>query len=264
MQVTSPPQLTFSLQTDNYLDQSFQRVLFPFRCLQHALFQSRFSIKHNFIKPHNRSYYIFSFFGTLCLFFYIYYFSVVIKNIDSTIEFFFKTNSYLPFIPFLIFYVLNIIQRNDHVKLVITIQKSFRLIKFNCKQYKECALWNWFGVFCHLFWVIFGLLFFQEIVLAIMFYVVAFHDVSLTYGISMIFLIKNGMVAWIAEVEYQCGNCLELEDRKRCEVFKKLFVAYEELMEAYVIFKRLFKISVSNFSSSVSLTSLYHKDIVCD
>lgn len=238
------PLFNLSLITDNYLDPRFQNVLFPYRFLQHLLFLSRFSIKYNCIRYHVNAYYLFSFFGSLCLFLYMYL-TITTLSVDRTpsLNFFPWLNALVLFFPFFLFYCINIVHRKEHVEIILKIQKSFRIVKF--KDYKICVMWNWFGVFSHFFWIILSLMLLQEIRIALTFYVMIFLDVNTTYGISLIFLIRNGMVAWISEVEYQCRICLELEEGQRCEVFKKLFVAYQDLMQAYAIYKKLFKIPVS-------------------
>lgn len=235
----------FNPINDNFLDRSFQKAIFPFQCLHHALFLSRFSIKYNCVRAHGRWYYMFSFFGISCLLLYMYKYVAVMfmASVNSLVDFFLWLNLCFAFLPFVMFYCINIIRRRNHVKIILKIQKAFRIVHY--KDYRQCMLWNWFGVFCHVFWVILSIGVLQDISVAASFYIMTYFDVNTTYGNSLIFLIRNGMTAWIAEVEYQCKTCLELEERKRCDHFRKLFQAYEDLMEAYCLFKKLFQFPVS-------------------
>ncbi|XP_035451887.2 uncharacterized protein LOC118277271 [Spodoptera frugiperda] len=72
------------------------------------------------------------------------------------------------------------------------------------------------------------------------------------------------MTAWIAEVEYQCKTCLELEERKRCDHFRKLFQAYEDLMEAYCLFKKLFQFPILFLALYTFFLSLMYVQIIIE
>lgn len=240
--------IDFSSITDNFLDKSFQNVLFPYRFLQHLLFLSRFSIEYNCIRPHGALYYIFSFIGTTGLISYMFFCTGPrsFKKISNVLDAFFVVNSCVLIVPFYVFYAINVIQRKDHVKLILKIQKSYRTVKY--KQYKQISLFgNWFGVFYHFFWILLSFILLRSIQISFSFYVMTFFDVNTTYGLSLIFMLRNGMTAWIAELEYQSKVCLEFEEKRRCCIFKKLFEAYEDLLEGFVIYKRLFRYSVSIF-----------------
>ncbi|KAF9800099.1 hypothetical protein SFRURICE_016976 [Spodoptera frugiperda] len=227
---------------DNFLDKSFQNVLLPYRLLHHSVFLSRFSIKHNCIRPHERSYYIFSLIGVICWIIYTYNYAIIpTDKFNELIDIFLMLNTYMLVSPFFVYYIVNVIKRMEHVEILIRIQKCFRIIHYN--KYRDTTTWNWFGIFCHSFWIIVSLVVLQDINIAISFYIINFYDIHTTYGMSMMFMLKYGMYAWISEVKYKCKISLELEERKRDQIFCKLFQAYEELMKAYVIFKSLFKYS---------------------
>lgn len=67
---------------------------------------------------------------------------------------------------------------------------------------------------------------------------------TLTYAASIITLIRDGIITWTSEFEDYIQTCLELEEEKYGDKFKKLFDAYINLMGAYHIFKRIFKFVV--------------------
>lgn len=67
---------------------------------------------------------------------------------------------------------------------------------------------------------------------------------NLSYGISIISIVRDGMISWISEVEYYSILSLELEDDKFKDKFKNLYQAYVTLMEAFDIFKKIFKFTV--------------------
>ncbi|KAJ8733170.1 hypothetical protein PYW08_001468 [Mythimna loreyi] len=59
----------------------------------------------------------------------------------------------------------------------------------------------------------------------------------------MIGLIMDGVVTWTSDVEYYSKICLELEE-KCDDKFYKLFQAYSNLLEAFDIFKKIFKFRI--------------------
>ncbi|PZC77079.1 hypothetical protein B5X24_HaOG200729 [Helicoverpa armigera] len=232
------------LITNNYLDRGFQNMLLPFRCLNHLVFISRFSIEYNCIRPHSRSYYIISFMGVLC---YIIFHSLKFFDANLTaipnqfIQFFLKVNIIMLLIPYAGFFILNVLHRNKHVQILLKMQKAFRII--NYKRYKLAILWNWFGVFRHIGGFIITTAYIRLLSVAEYFYTLIFFDVHITYAISLITLIRDGVITWIAELERHSQN-LEVDKDKHDERMKKLFQAYINLMEAYEIFKKLFQVAV--------------------
>lgn len=102
--------IDFSSITDNFLDKTFQNVLFPYRFLQHLLFLSRFSIEYNCIRPHGTFYYIFSFIGTTGLISYMFFCTGPrsFKKISSVLDAFFVVNSCVLIVPFYVFYAITL------------------------------------------------------------------------------------------------------------------------------------------------------------
>ena len=231
--------------TDNYLDRGFQNVLLPFRCFQHVVFLSCFSIKYNCVRPHRASYFIVSLIAILgFMAFHINgLFSKDNDNIDNSYMIFLtKIHVFLSVFPFGFFYVLNIIQRKDNVRLILKIQKAFRLINF--KQYKKAFYRNWFAIFRYSVGFIACTAATCDLMLAIYLYTMLFFDVVITYGVSIIALVRDGFVSWMAEVEYYCKMCLEIEEEVYDDKIKNLLEAYIYLMEAFDIFKNIFKFTV--------------------
>ena len=239
--------------TDNYLDSRFQSVLLPFRCFQHMMFLSCFSIMYNRIRPHRASYYVVSLIAILGS---IYFHASNISSFDYSevanpyMFIFLKVHVFLIGFPLSFFYVLNIIQRRDHVRLILEIQKAFRLINF--KQYKKAANRNWFAVLKYSLILILSVALTRELILVVYLYTTLFFDVILLYGCSIIALLRVGIDSWKAEVEFYSQMCLELEEEKYDDKLNRLFQAYGDLMEAFQIFKKIFKFIVSSDYCKVS------------
>lgn len=141
-------QININPITVNFLDKRFQKVLFPFRCFQHMVFLSSVSIEYN---PHRACYYIVSFIGVLvfiCFHLFIL-FSSDFVGVNLFTFVFIKVNVILVAVPIIFFNVLNIMQRKNHVRFILKIQKAFIIINF--KQYNKPALRNWSVILQHIF-----------------------------------------------------------------------------------------------------------------
>lgn len=208
------------------------------------VFLSSFSIEYNCIRPHRVSYYILSF--IIVLAFICFHLSNIISSdfneASSFILIFVRVQVTSIVVPTAFFYVLNNIQRIDHVRLILKIQKAFRLINF--KHYSKTATRNWIGIVRHFVGYIVCVALTRNVMIAFYFYTLLYFDVILTYGVSIIALIRDGITTWTSEVEYYSQICLELDERKYNDKFKKLLEAYINLMEAFHVFKKIFKFVV--------------------
>ena len=234
--------------TNNFLDKGFQNTLLPYQCIQHMLFISRFSIKYNSIRPHRVSYYIISFIGVLG--FIIFHMeNLLARKIEGAknqfLIVFVKINVVLLVIPFVLFFTLNVIQRKEHVQIILEIQRAFRLI--NYKDYKKSIRRNWLGLVWHIFFYSLSVYITFDLKLAVYFYTLIYFDVNCTYGVSVIALIKDGIIAWISEVEHYSILSLELEDEIYDDKLEKLYEAYIHLLKAFNIFKSIFKFAVRRY-----------------
>lgn len=238
-------QISIDPITNNFLDRKFQKLLFPYRWFQHIVFLSSFSIEYNCIRPHRISYYIFSLIGTLgiIIFHMQPFFTNDFDNVDNNfIIVFVKLNFILLLIPFVSFYVLNVVLRKAHVALILKIQKAFRLSNF--KAYKKPTMRNWSGILRHSLDFAISVAITRNFLVAGYLYTLLYFDVNLTYGVSIIALIKDGLDSWITEVQYYSKLSSEFGEDKYNDKLEKLFESYVNLMEAFDMFKNIFKFSV--------------------
>lgn len=237
-------QINLNPITVNFLERGFQNFLLPFRCFQHLVFLSSFSIESNCIRPHSASYYIVSLIAILG-FMTIQLIPLFLNDFDVITDkflLFFIVNIISLVIPFLAFYVLNIIQRQDNVRLILKIQKAFTLTNF--KRYKTATIRNWWLIFRHIVGYIISVTATGDLLSAVYFYTLLYFTVNITYAISLIALMRDGIITWISEVEYYSKTSLELEGEKCGDALRKLFQAYINLMDAFDIFKKIFKFTV--------------------
>ena len=232
--------------THNFLDRNFQKLLFPFRCFQHMVFLSSFAIEYNCIRPHRVSYYIFSLIGTT-MFICFHMEPIVTKDYDKIdnayIVIFIKVNVFLFAIHFVSFYLLNVILSENHVQLILKIQKAFRLSNF--KAYKKPIIRNWMAIVRHSIDFGISVAVTGEFLFVVYFYTLMYFDVNLTYGVSVIALLRDGMYSWISELEFYSKLSSEFGEEKYKEKLEKLLESYVSFMEAFDMFKNIFKFTVS-------------------
>lgn len=229
---------------NNYLDKNFRKLLLPFRLLHHMLFLSRFTIIHNTITPHGYIYYIWSFIGTFC--FIVYHIKYLKAENESYLSNQFLLNFenvhiFISVIPFFIFYFLNIIQRRDHVKLILKIQKVFRAIHY--REYRQTILWIWSLMARHFICLLLSIALIPNLKLALYLFTLIYSDVHISYAVCLINLIRKGVLGWISKVDHHVSLEADVQEQVN-EHFEKLFQAYVDLMDAYEIFKYIFKYTV--------------------
>ena len=249
--------------TDNYLDRGFQKVLLPFRCFQHVVFLSCFSIEYNCIRPHRACYYVVSLMailGFIAVHMYNLFWNEYDDKVIPYMIFFIRSHVFFSVLPFIFFYVLNIIQRRDHLRLILKIQKAFRLIHF--KQYKKVAKRNWFALLRYSLSYIACVAAARDLSMIVYLFTLLFFDALITYGGSIIRLIRDGIFSWMDEVEYYSKICLALEEENYDDKSKKLFQAYVNLLEAFDIFKEIFQFVVRSDLCGVCFCMLRQKQIL--
>ncbi|XP_075985577.1 uncharacterized protein LOC142982778, partial [Anticarsia gemmatalis] len=142
---------------------------------------------------------------------------------------------------FLLFYILNVIQSRQHVEMILHIQKAFRIVDY--KNYKKYISVKWGYILRNSGAYFMFLIAKLDIFVATYFFSLVYFDVNLTYARTITDLIIGGLSAWKSELQYHTKRCLELNVDEE-EIWKDLWQAYSDLMEAFNIFKTVFQISV--------------------
>lgn len=176
------------------------------------------------------------------------------KN-NTFFEFIIQFNVYMYMLSFMFFYIINVIQTKNNVRMVLKIQKALRII--NYKNYRNLTIWNWINVLRYFGNYFISISTICRFPLAIKLFTLIYFDVYTAYGISLITLMVDGMRKWISEVEYHSKISSELHEEKYNDCCKKLFLAYVDIMEAFHVFKRIFQISVRVTFCIISLLRKY-------
>lgn len=232
--------------TKNFLDQDFQRILLPIRITQYIFSLSKFHIKHNCIRPNGLYYNIISFLGMFIFLMLNLNTIVVEKNfkklsVSSFMFFSIFLSGSIYIVAYILFYIHNIFQSKKHVAMILKIQSALRNI--NYKMYKKFIFAHWRYVFRYAGTYLMLVILRMEIYVAVYFFSLVYFDIDVSYGKCINHLLRGGILAWISEVEYQTERSLELDTHEE-DIWRKLYEAYSELMEAYNIHKNVFQIPV--------------------
>lgn len=172
-------------------------------------------------------------------------------DIDD-IKFFFRSGKILIFsfsssylvsgTGYIVFYLHNFFSSTTHVRMIVMIQKSFRLIHFH--KYKNIIIDNWSYIVRH-FIPYFILIFLKvSIPVIIYFFSLVYFEVYIYYGVCLSKLLRGGIRAWMSELQYHTRVSLNINNKGE-NTWKILFQVYKDLMEAFSIFKSVFQVPVS-------------------
>lgn len=161
------------------------------------------------------------------------------KGFDMSIRvyIFVSTNMYIP--GFLIVYIINIRDTKKHVQLILKIQNAFRIIKL--RKYRHFIIFNWAYVLRYVGVILIFVILEERLTMAVFIFSLIYFDANIIYGISIINMIRGGVLTWLSEVEYL--NTMPDFDSKE-KVWPELFSAYRNFMDAFGIYKNVFQMSV--------------------
>lgn len=230
----------------NFLNINFQKVLLPTRITQHVVFLSKFCIKSNCIMPNGILYNIISLIGML-FFIFLYLSDGHVKGIGQTCAisyllcFNFTTTYTVSITGYILFYFNNVFTSKKHVKMIVTIQKSFRNIHFS--KYKYIIAENWSHILGHYVPYLLFIFVRLDTYVIMFFFSMVYFDVYVSYSVCLSKLLHGGLLTWISEIQYHTQVTLSVSHGKE-KMWTKLFEVYTDLMEAFSIFKDVFQVPV--------------------
>lgn len=232
---------------ENKLDKDIQRIIRPFNIILSIFFSSKFKIRDNHITESQKKYHLIIFF--LVSFFNVICINVMFSKRDSKDQIDFDLKSETVFLVlYSICYILlvtcNIIHSSTNVSLILKIQDIHRTININ-KNIKSFITWNW---------IFFFLLFCDYILTSIVYTrmdINHFVDVSadlftlafnfnLLYGIRLMSLLVKYLEEWTKNIQIMEAG----DNNVYCN---KLYVSYRNILEAYKLHSKIFRLLVSFF-----------------
>ncbi|PZC77087.1 hypothetical protein B5X24_HaOG200737 [Helicoverpa armigera] len=133
--MTSEASYPVEVLLNNRLEKEIQNVVYPFNLLLTVTFASKYHIRDNYITPSYKIFdvpKVFAVFYALVVTSYKVFISLHLRLSYNSITTFFSF--YIPLsrvTAFLVCYVLNVINCQNNVRLVVTIQMIYKSVDFN-------------------------------------------------------------------------------------------------------------------------------------
>lgn len=238
---------------NNYIDDDMQSFLRPLELSQNLMFQSKFTIRDNFITPNGHLYNTFAFvFNLLCLILSIILekdFYVELDFLKDLIPYFNAFYALIFFICTFCLFFSNIFDCMSNIELVINMQSAIRDVKYSNDDFKNLVVFNWIftcGVVAFYFAIDYSLTF-ESVYFFITDMILTFMDLKMVYAIRIMKLLKKILNSWIENM--QNSNMflnVELEaSNEKLDDWKRLMKVYHNLSDAFLSYKKVFSMTVS-------------------
>ena len=238
---------------NNKLDRDVQRIVQPFNIILSVFFTSKYKIRNTYIAPCGKYYQIILFFSiSIINVFSIYHlyddknntFSLFNKSgIERTIFFISDT---MGCCGYLLLIICNIAHSRRNISLVLKIQEIHRSLDIG-KSIPNFIVWNWIALFTVLCIIILPLI--QLYIMKISLYFVEIsrdvfiiqYDLNLIYGIRLTTFMTMCLKEWVNNMQSKNNDDLNEEC---CD---KLFLTYQNILEAFKLFTKCFRILVRQY-----------------
>lgn len=236
---------------NNFIRKDVNRFFYPMHFVLTMILSAKYTLKDNFITSKGIKYYITTYLILLLvIIIYTYQFFCDVyydenhlnQSVDriSTTVFF-----YIYYIVcFNSIFILNIMKRNSNVLLILTIEKIHDII-FNNRSIERFIVWNWFlsiflliyDLFCYITVLVLNPYYdIRDLVFDYMFTTL---NLNFVYAIRIIILLTEYVKEWK-------NNIVTMnEDEDNEEYCIRMFDVFQNVLEAFKIFKELFQLVVS-------------------
>ena len=223
---------------NNKLDKDVQRIVQPFNVILSVFLTSKYKIRKSYMTPCNKKYPILLFFTISFLngLNIHYIFNKYNRGIEHTI---FVALDIMYYLSYILLIICNIVHSRSNVFLILQIQDIHRSIDIS-KSIPSYIRWNWISLF-----TVFSTIILRAIHLyviqASMYLVEASrdllvlqYDLNLVYGIRLTKLLTIYLKEWISNVKNERNE----------EYYDNFFKTYHNILEAYKLFTKCFRILV--------------------
>ncbi|PZC79302.1 hypothetical protein B5X24_HaOG200999 [Helicoverpa armigera] len=226
----------------NVIEKYLQATLLPLNIMQELFFCAKYQIQNDFIYTNGLKYDIVSAIGT------ILYVSLSFYLISSSFN---KIhNLLLDLVVFaigsILNYFVNIMQKNNNVLLICSIQNAHRMLDINGMVFKRSLIFNWIYVIAlnsfHIFWLFYYCYTFDDISIRDIFtsYLHICFDVNVVYAAKLLEINRKTAQIWIERIQQSVGNIVHCDSNN-------LFKAYLEILKSYQLIEKTFQYLVSLF-----------------
>lgn len=241
---------------NNRIDKEVHSIFYPFNFILTLFFSSKFSMKDNYITPNGNKYYIvLSFIVLFVIVICVYRIcsgdgGEAIENDGNNMIPLFINLSYYTYYSFgyTMLFILNITHRDNNVLLILRIQIIHRSVDFS-NRIRSFINWNWISLlFVVLIDIFIYTLFYAsskylnnlnfaiDVTCDLMF---TTFDINVVISIRIITLLRKYLEEWIKKAQMIND---EQENDINCI---KLFETYQDILEAYKLYKIIFQVLVS-------------------
>lgn len=247
------------LLLNNRLDKEVQRIVQPFNIIDSVFFTSKYKIRNKYIYPCDKKYHILlfitiTFSNMFCIFRMFndqYHDFLELNKSILVLNTLFWFSVVMVFFSYVLLIVCNIFHSQSNVSLILSIQEINMTINIS-KSIQSYVIWNWISLFTVLCVHILVAVYFYVSKASINFFelstelLVVQYDFNLVYGIRLTTLFTKYLKEWVKNISV-INNHVQGD-----EYGNIYFKAYCNILEAYKIYSKCFRILVSVFASKIN------------
>lgn len=250
------PKPAFKVLLNSRLEIEVQRIVHSFNFALHLFFSSKYYIRNNHIYPRGNLYTAASFFYILMMI--VVYFQraftkrvsdMLMKKIEN--DFASLCSAFLFILQsvcLIILFCVDIENKQNNLNLILKIQTIYKRFNFK-KNIRSYVLWNYVSIISFICLDIYCLILFVRFRMYVNYADFASDiacdiaylsfDINYIVAIRIIIFLKKYLVEWIKEI-------MAFEDNENNnELCQKLLDTYQDILEAYNLYKIIFRVLVS-------------------
>nr|QZH55060.1 gustatory receptor 27 [Achelura yunnanensis] len=247
----------------NILSDNFQKMLFPFNVIEKMFFLSKCKIQNNFVTPNRFMDNVISliFVSTVSLLHVVSLISHLVSNNAQTVTLIVVAfiNLLLYCTGFFLHFICKVVNTNVNVEFLLKLQHIYHCLYKTETCIKSAVLKSRLQVyflvisnFVAIFWAMyFELANYIDIIIV---FVLLHFDVDMIYASMMIQMIEQFTMRWLEMLD-------SIEENND---WNKLFEVYLDLLQAYELFKKIFKLSILFYVIQSFLVSLINIQLSLD
>ena len=252
------PLRTPDVLQNNCLDKDIQQIFYPLNFLLLLLFSSKYTIQDNYITPNGKKRHILSFLS-VCFVIVVTVYDLYIDLMAHNFLLLISINFMYVYYSFgmILVFILNFVHSENNMLLIRSFQIIHRSLDFS-KSVRSFVTCNWISVI-HMFglntfiFVSFYASFRPVIFILLRNLLYITFDANILYAIHVLILLTKHVNEWIKKI-------LTMKDEQETDQVinsepycKELFSIYQNILEAYKLYKTIFQALVGTIVFYMSL-----------
>lgn len=235
----------------NRIDNEFNTIMLPSHVMQQITFDQKYRIRDNFITSNGNITNLIAFCILICIIagnWYQYLTTEYIRIMSKSLQ---RASIVLTFLFEPIVILVNLLYTvrysNTHVTLLLKLQRLAKFTKYS--NYKDITISNWVGVIFFLTYHVGWIIYVYSKIKSLLWSLITLLLINsyIFYTSQFVNLLRRNLVLWtdkIIELEVTIRVNTDIERVSQTEMCAELFNYFKDILEAFSLVKRMFKLMV--------------------